>query len=221
MAGLFEKDIRILMQRKKALLLFLALSIFIGYSQDGTFILSYLPMLMIIVMIGTISYDEYDKIVIYYDNGQGTMSLPIDSKVYVSEKYIFCIAGTLVSCIAATLIYLTSQALKGINVNIKSSISDILATPLIMLLFVAIILPLQIKYGAEKSRVTLLVVVGIIAALIFVFKKIVNFETLMNILHYFDQIADWIIILIGIMSVLIALLVSYLISYNIMKNKEF
>ncbi len=61
MAGLFEKDIRILMQRKKALLLFLALSIFIGYSQDGTFILSYLPMLMIIVMIGTISYDEYDN----------------------------------------------------------------------------------------------------------------------------------------------------------------
>jgi ABC-2 type transport system permease protein len=215
MAGLFEKDIRILMQRKKALLLFLALSIFIGYSQDGTFILSYLPMLMIIVMIGTISYDEYD-------NGyRFLMTLPIDSKVYVSEKYIFCIAGTLVSCIAATLIYLTSQALKGINVNIKSSISDILATPLIMLLFVAIILPLQIKYGAEKSRVTLLVVVGIIAALIFVFKKIVNFETLMNILHYFDQIADWIIILIGIMSVLIALLVSYLISYNIMKNKEF
>ena len=201
MAGLFEKDIRILMQRKKALLLFLALSVFIGYSQDGTFILSYLPMLMIIVMIGTISYDEYD-------NGyRFLMTLPIDSKVYVSEKYIFCIAGTLVSCIAATLIYLTSQALKGINVNIESNIS--------------ILLPLQIKYGAEKSRVTLLVVVGIIAALIFVLKKIVNFETLMNILHYFDQIADWIIILIGIMSVLIALLVSYLISYDIMKNKEF
>lgn len=59
MAGLFEKDIRILMQRKKALLLFLALSVFIGYSQDGTFILSYLPMLMIIVMIGTISYYCY------------------------------------------------------------------------------------------------------------------------------------------------------------------
>ena len=212
MAGLFEKDIRILMQRNKALLLFLALSIFIGYSQDGTFILSYLPMLMIIVMIGTISYDEYD-------NGyRFLMTLP---RVYVSEKYIFCIAGTLVSYIAATLIYLTSQALKGINVNIESNISDILAAPLIMLLFVAIILPLQIKYGAEKSRVTLLVVVGIIAALIFVLKKIVNFETLMNILHYFDQIADWIIILIGIMSVLIALLVSYLISYNIMKNKEF
>ena len=46
------------------------------------------------------------------------MTLPIDSRVYVSEKYIFCIAGTLVSYIAATLIYLTSQALKGINVNI-------------------------------------------------------------------------------------------------------
>ncbi len=79
------------------------------------------------------------------------MTLPIDSKVYVSEKYIFCIAGTLVSCIAATLIFLTSQALKGINVNIESNISDILAAPLIMLLFVAIILPLQIKYGAEKA----------------------------------------------------------------------
>lgn len=215
MAGLFVKDIRLIMQRKKVLLLFLALSVFIGYSQEGTFILGYLPMLMIIVMVGTISYDEYD-------NGcRFLMTLPIDSRIYVLEKYIFCIAGTIISGIVASLIYLVTQLLKGENIDFASEVPEMIIFPVVMLLFVALMLPLQIKFGAEKSRVTLLVFLGIVITAATIAKKIIGFETFSKVLSWLNQLDEVFAVLLGIIIVLILLLVSYLISYNVMKNKEY
>lgn len=42
MAGLLEKDVRLIMQRKQILLLFVVIAVVLGFSQDGTFILGYL-----------------------------------------------------------------------------------------------------------------------------------------------------------------------------------
>ena len=39
MAGLLEKDIRLIMQRKQMLLLFVVIAVVLGFSQDGTFFL--------------------------------------------------------------------------------------------------------------------------------------------------------------------------------------
>ena len=59
MWGLFEKDLRMIMQRKKVFIIFVLLAVFIGYSQvSPEFVLGYIPMLTIIVIVGTISYDE-------------------------------------------------------------------------------------------------------------------------------------------------------------------
>lgn len=60
MAGLLEKDIRLIMQRKQMLLLFVVIAVVLGFSQDGTFILGYLSFCAAIVMVSTISYDELD-----------------------------------------------------------------------------------------------------------------------------------------------------------------
>ena len=61
MAGLFEKDIRLIMQRKNVLMILMLLSVFLAYTQEGTFIVSYLPAVATIMIIGTMSYDELDK----------------------------------------------------------------------------------------------------------------------------------------------------------------
>lgn len=44
MAGLLEKDVRLIMQRKQMLLLFVVIAVVLGFSQDGTFILGYLSL---------------------------------------------------------------------------------------------------------------------------------------------------------------------------------
>ena len=87
MAGLFEKDIRLIMQRKNVLMILMLLSVFLAYTQEGTFIVSYLPAVATIMIIGTMSYDELD-------NGyRFLLTLPVTTRIYVIEKYIFCVAG--------------------------------------------------------------------------------------------------------------------------------
>ena len=62
MSGLLEKDICLLLRgHRNMLILFFMICVFLGLGQPGTFILGYLPSLMLVVLIGTFSCDESDN----------------------------------------------------------------------------------------------------------------------------------------------------------------
>ena len=83
MLGLIEKDLRLTLVRKQTLVIFLVMALVMGMSMNGSFLISYLTMLAMIVGTGSITYDEYD-------NGFSfLMTLPFDRKTYVREKYLF------------------------------------------------------------------------------------------------------------------------------------
>ena len=62
MAGLLEKDIRLLLQRKQAIVMFLVIAVVLGFSTEGTFIVAYTAFCLIMVAVGTVSYDEFDNV---------------------------------------------------------------------------------------------------------------------------------------------------------------
>lgn len=107
MSGLLEKDICLLLRgHRNMLILFFMICVFLGLGQPGTFILGYLPSLMLVVLIGTFSCDESD-------NGFPFLfTLPIDRKTYIQEKYVFCVGGTVVSFAIAWMLYMASQVLQ-------------------------------------------------------------------------------------------------------------
>ena len=98
MAGLIEKDIRLMWCNKQALIFFLIIGVVIGLQNEAV-ILGWLPFAISILLINTVTYDELDK-------GYGfLMTLPIDAETYVREKYFFCGIGVsagygIVDCIA-------------------------------------------------------------------------------------------------------------------------
>ena len=52
MSGLLEKDICLLLRgHRNMLILFFMICVFLGLGQPGTFILGYLPSLMLVVLI--------------------------------------------------------------------------------------------------------------------------------------------------------------------------
>ena len=104
MSGLLEKDICLLLRgHRNMLILFFMICVFLGLGQPGTFILGYLPSLMLVVLIGTFSCDESD-------NGFPFLfTLPIDRKTYIQEKYVFCVGGTVVSFAIAWMLYMASR----------------------------------------------------------------------------------------------------------------
>ena len=86
MAGLIEKDIRLMRCNKQAVILLLIIGVVIGLQNEAV-ILGWLPFAISILLINTVTYDELDK-------GYGfLMTLPIDAETYVREKYFFCLTG--------------------------------------------------------------------------------------------------------------------------------
>ena len=79
MAGLVEKDFRLIWCNKQALIFFLIIGVVIGLQNEAV-ILGWLPFAISILLINTVTYDELDK-------GYGfLMTLPIDAAVLHRQK---------------------------------------------------------------------------------------------------------------------------------------
>ena len=182
MAGLFEKDIRLIMQRKNVLMILMLLSVFLAYTQEGTFIVSYLPAVATIMIIGTMSYDELD-------NGyRFLLTLPVTTRIYVIEKYIFCVAGIFMSWILAVVLYFFMGVLHGNKINIVSDITMLVRFFIAIEALVFIILPMQIKFGIDKSRVVILIICGAIIAGIIGISKVIDIAGIINKIRWIDQL---------------------------------
>ncbi len=214
MAGLIEKDMRLLLRRKNTFVLFLALAVALGLTQKGTFILGYLPFLGMILTISTITYDEID-------NGyRFLMTLPVDAKTYVKEKYLFCISGTFISWILAVVLYFISGQIRGEKIAIIDEIPIVASFLPAVILFMVIMIPIQLKFGAEKSRIVLFIIFGIITAISFLFVRVIGTEIINQIIVKINHMDETGIMLSGILFAILAAVLSYLISCKIMQNKE-
>lgn len=214
MAGLLEKDIRLIWGNRQSLLLFFGLAVVLGFSQDGTFILGYFPFVIIILIINTIAYDELD-------NGyQFLMTLPINAKTYVREKYIFSFAGGIVSWLISVALYFAAKIVHGTQFDVISELPMIVTFLPIIILMGAFMIPMQIKFGVEKSRAVVAGICGGIGACILIFAKFAG-QNGKNIFAFLDYMNGWVIVGIGIVLTAVITAISYIISVKIMKKKEF
>ena len=129
------------------LILFFMICVFLGLGQPGTFILGYLPSLMLVVLIGTFSCDESD-------NGFPFLfTLPIDRKTYIQEKYVFCVGGTVVSFAIAWVLYMASQVLHGVS-NLSGLLLENAGTiPVFLAVFfiaLSVMIPVQIDRKSTR-----------------------------------------------------------------------
>lgn len=215
MAGLLEKDFRLLLQRKQALALFLILGVVFGFSMEGSFILGYLPFLMTMLMVGTISYDEMD-------NGyQFLMTLPINAGIYVREKYLFCAGGTVISWILAVILYLSAKVFRGESIDFLAEIPTTVSLLPVILILVSLMIPIQIKFGTEKSRVVMAMICGIFVAGSFLLVKIAGEEWFENIFAFLDNMSESVFAAGAVALTAVVAAVSYRISYRVLKKKEF
>lgn len=213
MVGLFEKDFRLLMQRKQLLILFFIIVVILGFSQESTFILGYLPFCTVIVTVSTIAYDELDH------GYEFLMTLPITTKSYVTEKYLFCISGAGISWLIAIFLYVISNYIHGNARSFSTEFPVIFVYLPIALIMLSILIPFQLKYGVEKSRIILVTLAGaVFAAGYFSINLIDKNSILLNTINSIsDKKAEIILFTFGILITLI----SYCASNQIMEKKEF
>lgn len=211
MLGMMRKDLCLLLQRSRAMLMMAGVGIIIGFSTDGSFMIGYLTMISAILTIGTISYDEFD-------NGYPfLLTLPVTRRSYVTAKYIFCFLGDLVGWAAASVIYAGCCLAKGAGLGMEQLAAALVFLPVVGLMS-AVMLPLQLKYGAEKSRLALAVLFGGIGVLGALGMKL--FPGLPDTLRAFPEISGAALGAAALGAVVAAVALSYWISLGIMEKKE-
>lgn len=215
MLGLLVKDLRIALTRKYALLIILVIALIMGTSMEGPFIIGYVTMIALMLAVGTIIYDEMDN---GYDF---MMTMPLTRKTYVREKYLFCLLSALVAWLVGAILTCAAYIIRQ---NASALLEDIpISLVLIPILFIlpAVMIPLQLKLGAERSRIATYIIFGFIAGLIFMGKKLLDSSDLTpEIETTLNSISSVALIAIIAFCLLVAF-ISYLCSVRIMMKKEF
>lgn len=167
MRGLLVKDLRLTLVRKQTLIMFAAMAIIMGVAMEGSFVVGYLTMLATIISMSTVTYDEYD-------NGYPfLLTLPFDKKTYVIEKYLFSFIAEIVAWFFGVVMYvIVNIAVRNITVNITEEIVPLLIIIPLMYLAAIVMIPTQLKFGSERSRIVLFVVFGGLAAAVFLAEKL-------------------------------------------------
>ena len=225
MKGLLIKDFRILAKQKKFLIVVLALSVFLAFaSEDTGFAGNYVMLILSTLTLTTISYDEMNGGMLFL------LSLPANRKTYVKEKYMFAFLDIFMAAVVALVLNYGETVLKKVSFSFGNSVFGGMGMALVMGLMLAVAIPLDFKFGAEKGR---MIVTG--AMIVVALAGIAGMKFLTETLHIdllggltkflggIESEAVLSLIIIGGIFVLLLLVLfcSYLIASNIMKKKEF
>ena len=215
MSGLFEKDLRLLCQNRQTLVLFLMMAGFLGLTQNGTFVLGYLSFTFSILLTSTISYDEMDQ------GFEFLMTLPVTPRIYVKEKYGFCTVGVIFSVVLSGIIYLAAKGIHGEQILLGEELLTVLIFVPIVWCVIAIMVPIQLKFGAEKGRIAIFMVYGGSAFLLYFVLKCIGEGSVKLMANYLNQLKPEVLLLGGFLLSGLVLGISYGISRRIMERKEY
>lgn len=214
MKGLFIKDIELALVQRKFFLMILIIAIVLSFESVMT---GYLIVLSAMFVTTTMSYDEFE-------NGFGyLMTLPIERKDYVKEKYLFGLAITF----CAWMIDVVIELIYSLTQASGERISDILNISMLMvsvgLGMIAVMLPFILKFGLEKGRYIFAGIAGGIFGIVYVVmktakEKVTVFSDILNSLPGMNMIT---ITLCVLAAVFVLYMISCVISIRIMEKKEF
>ena len=217
MAGVLEKDIRLLLHLKQALVIFPVIAIFMAATNNGISVMCYLTVMIAILSITTASYDEMD-------NGYAfIMSMPVDPRMYVREKYLFCNGISLTVWAFSVILYTVVGLVKGTqNIIADDIIMEIVLIPVVVIM-ISVMLPIQLKFGLEKSRVAIFGFFGIVAGLVFLVARAVKASgaDIDKLINKIMGLSDKMIVAALFVVAAVIVIISYKCSVAIMKKKEF
>lgn len=218
MSGLIMKDLELLRVNIKVYMaVFMIGILYLIVKKDGAnFFVAYMIFVSIGLSVGTIAYDSYDHGMNFL------MTLPVTRKQYVYEKYLMSTGVMIGAGIVSLLAGMLKVQLSGDGMPEDIWVSAIAALISAGILL-AIMLPLRLKYEAEKSRIIIIAVVAGVCLIIFAGQKVLETVnvSMADGMRFLDSLSGAALTAAGIIVFVIAMLISAGCSLKIMKNKEF
>lgn len=217
MKGLLTKDFRIFLVQKRFFILLVFIALILNFGTDGSFAVSYMASMGSIFVLSTISYDEFD-------NGMPfLMTLPVTRKTYAREKYVFGIVLGFAMWLVGVALSIISLLIGGGVGDIKEAvIAAAVCIPLFIILL-SVMIPIQLKFGAEKGRIALIAVFGIVFLICFGIGKFVEVMgiDMSQVAGMLSKVSENVLVVGVVAATVIILLISYRVSTIIMEKKEF
>ena len=218
--GLIIKDLLQLKTYRKTLILFIFVFVVSGMQQETMdSAMSMITIMLILVFgmvgIGTFSYDEMAKADRYI------LTLPLTRKEVVRAKYVLVILLTLIGAVVGVL---ASGIISYVMSKERPDFLELISYALGGILGIAFVEGIQIpciyKFGAEKGRIQIFIVIAIMAFLlggIFYIGEKININLpVNNILNILTNYMP----LVLLTATVIIYFVSYKIAYKLYSKKE-
>lgn len=216
------KDFRILKHQGKTLfLMLLVVAVFMNLITDvgPSFIVGYITIIFSLFTATTVSYDEFDNCYLFL------MTLPVTRKKYVNEKYLFALLSIIFAwCAGIMLGTILMIAQPSAEVDAADWFGTCLGYIFTAWIFVSVMLPIRLKFDAEKARYANLIMIGGVFIVAFLASSAIDYLPSKVV----ESGKDWFFglsaagilgLFAGITAVVVA--VSYVCSQHIMAKKEF
>ena len=223
MKGLIKKDLLNLASYKTSLfILIIFCSIAIISTNSVTFAPIIISTIIGMIVLSTFNYDEISK------SDKYILSLPVTRKDIVLSKYILAIASTIISAVLGVVLTVIIVELMNmirsnefINLNYDRLFSTALGGMFGIALIQSIQIPSIYKWGAEKGRIQMFVLIFLVILLVLgsssLFAKIVFRMDISSMLSFLNKFG--IFLLVGL--IMLMYYISYKISYKIFSKKDF
>ena len=217
MKGLLIKDFRLMKGQKNFFFVIVVISVgMAAFSEDLSFMMSFLPFVLSLFTLSTISYDEFD-------NGNAFLfTLPVSRAGYTIEKYCLALLLGGGAWVLSVLLAMGDVILRETaSLSETVMMAAMMLPPLIVIQ--AVMIPFQLKFGGEKGRIALICVFGLLSVIGIAAVKAarmfgIDIEDMLGILSAASM--GTIVAALMVIAVIL-LLISVKISISIMKNKEF
>lgn len=213
MKGLLLKDLyTVKNQWKYILFIAVVFSLSFAGKGDGT-LAAMFSFISTILLLNSLAQDEMDQW------NKAALTMPVTGRQIVLSKFVFalllCIFGTAVGLLLTLVCRLTGLGEGGLAWEVLVLGSAVSSA--VILLVISVMVPMNLKFGVQKSRFVLLCFVGIPVLLGMVADAVgLQVPDMMYFSGSFIGVS-----LLAALLVLLILLVSFLVSVRIMEKKEY
>ena len=216
MKGLLLKDFYLLKNMKNTCMLFFVIALILLVSgQNVGFVLGYTVVTSLSLIFNIHTLDTMDNGEVFL------MTLPVERKYYAMEKYLISYISVIAINVIISAIIVVTSVIRG-ELELKELMRIDFAIICMVSIFIAIMLPVNMKFGVEKGRILMVVLfagfMGILMLMENMLDKLEHF--LANVLQQLDK--NPMLVFLGTVVICVVInAASMAITVHIVKKKEF
>ena len=218
MKGLLIKDLKLIKTQRTFLSIVAGICVaLLASGKEMSVVFAYVAAVLSMVVVSTVSYDEYN-------NGMSFLfTFPVSRKKYVLEKYVFGILSVAAVLAAGSGLMGVVSAVKLQSFQQQEWFLALLGAVLTAVLILSLYLPVQLKFGAEKGKIVMFLIIAAVVGLGYAVKEAaLVFQV--DLSGIMEQVMNagtaQVTAALAALSALL-MVISYMVSVAVMKRKQF